>query len=201
MPVLSPTWIAGAVVASLACLATWSTMAAPVAACTGGTPFDWAVAHAHGGLIRARIVSTATRDDQTIDVSITNLVALRGDPPRPRRVHAVIGAVCEQSVDAGETAIILFDVRGGPYSYPYPLVYIVEGPDALATADVAAVLASLPATDTTLGPVPATPASATPGPAGSVLVAGVIGLLVAVRRFRRSLHTIATDARELGSLE
>ncbi len=153
-----------------------------VVACIGGTAFDWAVAHTDGGILRARVTSAPIREDFTTDLLISHAQALRGDPPTALRLHAVAGAICEQSADVGESIVVLFDVRGGQYPYPLPLFYVVDGPDALDANAVAAAFGELPATDTvahdTIG------ASTEPGWAALVatLVVGLLGLLVACKR-------------------
>ena len=169
--------------ATLACVAMGTATARPVAACIGGTNFDWAVAHAHGGILQARVDSAGTRVDFTTDLTLSHPESIRGDPPAVPRLHAVAGAICDQSADAGETVLVVFDIRGGQYPYPLPLFYVVAGSDALSPGVVAGALAALPSTDLA-------PSQPTPIPDGDSavmplsLVAGLSGFGVAMRQLR-----------------
>lgn len=167
-------------------LAAWIVSAAvaaqPATACVGGTPFGWAVTHSHGGLLRAIVVGAPHREDFTIDLRLSAQEALRGDPPRDDEIHSAIGAVCEQDVDAGEMVIVVFDVRGGEYPYPLPLIYVVDGDDALEPGVVAAALDALPASDSVASPNSIeAPRQLNLAP----VLAGVLGLLVALGWHRR----------------
>ena len=159
---------------------------APAAtACVGGNmPFDWAVAHTNGGILRARLDGVRPRDDYTLDLVLSGEQVVRGDPEYENPLHAVMAAICEQSAEAGETVVILFDVRGGDYPFPIPLVYVTSGSDALDPQVLADGLAALPATDSEPTYAAPTPAS---GLIGAAVLAGawLIGLLVVARRFAR----------------
>jgi hypothetical protein len=113
--------------------------APPVAACSGGTAVDWAVAHQRGGIVRGIVVAAEDRPDFTTDLTVANLERVQGNPPPYTTIHTVAGAVCDQRADPGETVVVIYDVRGGEVPYRLPLYYVVKGPDALEP-DVAAAL-------------------------------------------------------------
>lgn len=175
--------LSSVLVVTATCLAMSAAMARPVAACVGGTSFDWAVTHAQGGILRAHVTSAGTREDFTTDLVLSQLVILRGDPPDTPHLHTVAGAICDQVADAGETVLLLFNVRGGQYPYPLPLFYVVAGSDALSPGDVAGALAAIPSTDT--APVQRSP---TPNDDSAVLplsiIAGLSAFGIALRRLR-----------------
>jgi len=175
--------LSSVLVATSICLAMSAAMARPVAACVGGTSFDWAVTHAQGGILRAHVASAGMREDFTTDLVMSQLVILRGDPPDAPHLHTVAGAICDQVADAGETVLLLFDVRGGPYPYPLPLFYVVDGSDALSPGDVVGAFGAIPSTDAV--PLQRSP---TPNDDSAVLplsiIAGLAGFGVALRRLR-----------------
>lgn len=125
--------------------------ASPATACIGGLPFDVAVAHQQGGLLRALVTAAHDRPDFTTDLTLSQTQVLRGDPPLAAEVHAVVGLTCEQHADAGETVILVFNVAGLTWPNPLPLVYVIDGADALDPGVVSAALTAVPATDTVVG--------------------------------------------------
>lgn len=173
--------VVGALVVSVSVSAA---SASPVAACTGGVAFDWAVAHTHGGIVRAQVTSTSTREDFSVDLEITHRRVVQGDPPTSLRINSVAGVPCEQTADPGETIVVLFDIRGDPVAQHWPIFYVVKGPDALDPDVVSDALARMPATDTaSLG---AHPSTKTPSPLVPALIAAAIGLLITFRRASRT---------------
>ena len=167
-------------------LAVGSVLGAPRAAsaCSGGTAFDWAVQHSLGGIIRAHVDSVSTRPDFTTDLVLSAPSVIRGEPVSVPMIHAVAGAICEQSADPGETVLVLFDIRGGNPPYPWPLFYVVDGTDALSASVVSDGLSTTPATDTAVTPAsrPATDWWTT----GVLVSSGLLGALLAIRRWRRA---------------
>jgi hypothetical protein len=157
----------------------------PAAACIGGTAFDSAVAHQHGGILRATMIGEYGRTgDFTIDMTISAPEVLRGDPPLATKVHAALGLVCDQQAHLGDTVILVFDVRGGTDPYPLPLAYVVTGPDALDAAVVSNALNDLPATDTAAGMAPRH--AELPSPIASIpILAGLLTFVLALRPLRR----------------
>ena len=158
--------------------------ASPVAACTGGVAFDWAVAHTNGGIVRAQVTSSSVREDLSLDLLITNRRVVQGDPPTSSRINAVAGDPCEQTPDAGETIVLLFDIRGDPVGGRWPFFYVVEGPDALDPTVVSDALENLPATDT--ASLAAQPSTNLAAPLLPALIAAAVGLVVIFRRLSRT---------------
>jgi hypothetical protein len=118
-------------------------------ACTGGIAFDWAVAHQHGGIIQAVVESKYRLQDFTDDIVVTDAKVVRGDPALPFRISAAAGLPCEQVADAGETILILYDIRGGKPPITIATYYVVSGPDALSATVLRDGLGSTaPPTDT-----------------------------------------------------
>jgi hypothetical protein len=101
-------------------------------ACTGGIAFDWAVAHEHGGIVKAVVESRVLRADFSEDLVVTNPKVLRGDPPLRLAVNSAAGLPCDQVADRGETVLLIYDVRG--VTGGVPLYYVIDGPDALNAA-------------------------------------------------------------------
>lgn len=179
-------------IAALAWAVLGTATAQPAEACSGGSAFDWAVAHTRGGILQARVVNAGLRSDFTNDLVLSEVEVLRGEPPADLHLHAVAGAICEQSADAGETILLLFDVRGDGYVYPLPLFYVVDGPDALAPGAVVAALRALPASDTAGVDPGSFPWTGSPG-LPAMLVAGFGGLLVAFRCLRNAQPGLRAD--------
>lgn len=118
-------------------------------ACTGGIAFDWAVAHARGGIVQAVVESKYPVQVGIDDIVVTDAKVVRGEPTLPFKVTAVAGLPCDQVADAGETILILYDIRGAEPPVIYPTYYVVSGPDALSAAVVRDVLGpTAPSTDT-----------------------------------------------------
>ncbi len=185
---LPKTWLLGFTVGLLAAFMLVSAaFASPAAACSGGIAFDWAVANARAGILEARVVSAQIRADYTYDLEIAAPKVVRGDPSTGSRFHATEGYPCDQSADAGELVVLLFGVRGGPDEPPIPdaylrvpLVYVIEGRDALAPSVVAAAFAQLPPTDT--ANIAPEPSQAPRMPVLEVLIAAAGGMVVMFRR-------------------
>lgn len=162
-------------------------IASPAAGCSGGIAFDWAVAHTRGGILEARVVNSKVRADFTRDLEIAQPRVLQGDPSTTSRIHATEGYPCEQSADAGELVVLLFGVLRGPDEPPFPdgdvrmpLVYVIEGRDALEPSVVAAAFAQLPPTETE--GLDAKPTEVIPIMALAVWIAAAGGLAIAYRR-------------------
>jgi hypothetical protein len=153
------------------------------------------------------VVSSVTREDYSLDLEITAQKVVHGDPPIVPRVNAMAGYPCEQTADAGERIVILFDTRRVPDepvlpgSYTrLPLYYVVDGPDELHLAVVQEAFGALPATDAWIvgsEPGGGAPTAVSPGtdghftrpaspPAVSMLIAGfaMLGGLLWFRRMR-----------------
>jgi hypothetical protein len=175
--------------AGAAAMVVWFAAAAisvsPASACIGGTAFDWAVAHEHGGILRATMIGEYGRTgDFTIDMTISATDVLRGDPPRATKVHAALGLACDQQAQVGDAVILVFDVRGGADPYPLPLAYVVEGPAALDAEVVSNALNDLPPTDTATGVAlrdtePPSPIALIP------ILAGFLTFVIALRPLRQ----------------
>ena len=176
--------IASVVGALVAWMSVNAASVSPVAACTGGVAFDWAVAHTHGGVVRAQVTSTSTREDFSVDLEITHRRVIQGDPPTSLRINSVAGVPCEQTADPGETIVLLFDIRGDPVGENWPFFYVVEGSDALNPKVVSDALARLPATDT--ASLTAQPSTETRSPFLPAFIAAAVGLLVTFRRLSRT---------------
>ena len=118
-------------------------------ACTGGVAFDWAVAHQHGGIVLAVVESKYPLGNFTYDLVVTDAKVVRGDPTLPFKVNAAAGLPCDQVADAGETVLILYDIRGRQPAIAVPTFYVVSGPDALsATVLRDGLRPTAPSTDT-----------------------------------------------------
>lgn len=127
-----------------------SSIATPTgaSACSGGIAFDWAVAHQRGGIVQAVVESKYPIQVGIDDIVVTDAKVVRGDPTLPFKVTAVAGLPCDQVADAGETIVILYDIRGAEPPVIYPTYYVVSGPDALSAAVVRDVLGPMaPPTD------------------------------------------------------
>ena len=166
-------------------LAVGGTATAPTAsACIGGTAFDWAVAHTHGGILRATVAHVNEREDFSEDLSLVDPRVIRGDPPFGTPVHAVAGYLCDQSADPGDVVLILFDVRGQYGPDDRPLYYVIGGRGALSEREVDAGLGRLPATDAAVGRIESVPPAGSGGVAW-LAAAWILGLVLAARRFGR----------------
>lgn len=153
--------------------------------CSGGVAFDWAVAHAHGGILRGTVVSATVRDDYTADLVLSNVSVVRGSPSARKQLHVAGGAVCDQSADPGEIVVVLFDLRGGDYPFPLPLSYVVEGRDALLGSEVADALPELPETDRASDQGASRPPGTHDLP--WIALSGGLAWLIALRRFGRTV--------------
>lgn len=143
-------------------MAVGGSLTAPgAAACIGGYAFDRAVELTDGGIVLAHVESAAMREDFSYDVILSNIDVVAGDPAVANPLHASMGAICDQSVEAGEQVIVLFEV-GGP---------------------VSDTLASLPATDivSTRPEAVADPVSIAP----LLMTVWLGSLAIAIRRFRQ----------------
>lgn len=163
-----------------------ASFAAPTgaSACTGGMAFDWAVAHERGGIIQAVVESKYPVQVGSDDIVVTDVKVVRGNPTLPFRVTAVAGLPCDQVADAGETILILYDIRGLEPSVVYPMYYVVSGPDALSAAAVRDVLGpTAPPTDAD----PSIADSPTPSDWSAVAIlasAFAVGATLAISRTR-----------------
>lgn len=140
----------GLAIVAVAVGAHFTSFATPAgaSACSGGIAFDWAVAHQRGGIVQAVVESKYPIQVGIDDIVVTEAKVVRGEPTLPFRVTAVAGLPCDQVADAGETILILYDIRGAEPPVIYPTYYVVSGPDALSAAVVRDVLGpTAPPTD------------------------------------------------------
>jgi len=173
------TLVGAIVVAGAAAL--WSP--APISACTGGMEFEWAVAHTRGWIATATVVEAEYVPEGFYRVRLDHLEPVKGSPPHLRQVTVAMGAVCDQSADAGERILLLDGVAVEP-PYDKPVVYVISGSDAVPAADVARVLGSLPSTDTMSDATAIRPRRG--DPAFALVAAGLGAVWLAMRRFARS---------------
>jgi hypothetical protein len=168
-------------VAVAAVAAMWSPT--PVSACVGGIEFDWAMAHARGWIATATVVEVDYVPFGFYRVVLDDVVPVKGTPPSLRQTTVAMGAVCDQSPDAGERILVLDGVTIQP-PYDTPVAYVISGSDAVPAADVARVLRSLPSTDTAPAgtAIPPRPWDAAPW----LLAIGLGAVRLAMRRFARS---------------
>lgn len=165
---------------ALATATLWSPV--PVAACIGGMEFGWAVAHTRGWIATATVVTADYVPDGFYLVVLDDVERVKGTPPPLRQATIAMGAVCDQSPDPGERLLVLDGIAVQPPYGDKPVAYVITGSDAVAAADVARLLPSIPQTDT------ASPGTATPpDPSDGVwlLIVGVAAVWLAMRRFAR----------------
>jgi hypothetical protein len=168
-------------VAVAAAAALWSPTS--VSACIGGMAFDWAIAHSRGWIATATVVEVDHVAVGFHRVVLDDVEPVKGSPPSLRQATVVMGAVCDQSPDAGERILVLDGVTTEP-PYDTPVAYVIRGSDAVPASDVARVLRSLSSTDT--GPartaIPPRPWE----PAFWLLAVGLGAVWLATRQFARS---------------
>jgi hypothetical protein len=170
----------GAVAALAAAAALWGP--APVSACIGGMPFDWAIEHSRSWIATATIVEVDHVAVGFHRVVLDDVEPVKGSPPSLLQATIVMGAVCDQSPDAGERILVLDGQTIEP-PYDTPVAYVIRGSDAIPAADVARALGSLPSTDT----APAgTAIPSRPWDAAWLLAIGLGAVWLAMRRFARS---------------
>jgi hypothetical protein len=157
---------------------------APVSACIGGVEFKWAIAHTRGWIATATVVEAAYSDLGPYRVVLEDVEPVKGSPPPLRQTTLAMGAICEQSPDAGERIVVLDDVATNR-PYDTPIAYVIRGPDAVPAADVARAFHSLPDTDAEPD-VAASPTRSWDRAPWLLLVVGVGGLSLAMRRFGRT---------------
>jgi hypothetical protein len=160
--------------------ALWSPAAA--SACSGGMEFDWAVAHTRGWIATATVVEAVYVPDGFYRVRLAHLEPVKGNPPALRQVTVAMGAVCDQSADAGERILLLDGVAVEP-PYDKPVAYVISGSDAVPAAEVARVLRSLPSTDTTPDATAIRPRRW--DPASGLIAIGLAAVWLAMRWFAR----------------
>ncbi len=168
-------------VALAAAAALWSP--APVSACVGGMEFDWAIAHTRGWIATATVVEADYVPVGFYRVVLDDVEPVKGSPPSLRQATVAMGAVCDQSPDAGERILLLDGVTVQP-PYDMPVAYVISGSDAVPAADIARVLRSLPSTDT--GPAGTAIQPRLWDPAFWLLAVGLGAVWLAMRRFARS---------------
>lgn len=121
---------------------------APVSACSGGMAFDWAVAHTRGWIATATVVTSEYVPYGFYRIRLDDVVAIKGRPPQFGQLTVAMGAVCDQTPDAGDRILALDGVAIEP-AFDRPVVYVIRGADAVPAVDVSRALRSLPATDAT----------------------------------------------------
>ncbi len=168
-------------VAVAAAAALWSPT--PVSACIGGMEFGWAIAHSRGWIATATVVEVDHVAVGFHRVVLDDIEPVKGSPPSLRQATVVMGAVCDQSPDAGERILVLDGVTTEP-PYDTPVAYVIRGSDAVPAADVARALRSLPSTDTAPAgtAIPPRPWDA----AFWLLAVGLGAVWLAMSRFARS---------------
>lgn len=175
---------------ALAAVATlWSP--GPVAACSGGLEFDWAVAHTRGWIATATVVKADYVPDGFYRVVLGDVERVIGSTPSLRQATIAMGAACDQSPDAGERLLVLDGITIQP-PYDKPVAYVITGSDAVSGADVARVFRSLPQTDT------ASPGTTMPPNLSDgvwLLIFAVWAFWLAMRRFARSDQVVSTRSR------
>ena len=112
---------------------------APVSACIGGVDFNWAIAHTRGWIATATVVEADYIDLGNYRVILEDVEPVKGSPPPLHQPTLTMGAICEQSPDAGERIVVLDDVATRLPS-DTPIAYVIRGQDAVPAADVARAL-------------------------------------------------------------
>ena len=118
----------------------------PVSACSGGMDFQWAIVHTRGWIAKATVVEAEYIPDGFYRITVGDVDPVQGRPPSLQQVTVAMGAVCDQSPDPGERILVLDGVAVQP-PYDRPVVYVINGSDAIRANEVARVLRSLPLTD------------------------------------------------------
>lgn len=154
----------------------------PVSACSGGMEFEWAVAHTRGWIAKATVIEAEYVPYGFYRVVLGHVDPVQGRPPSLRQVTVAMGAVCDQSPDAGERILLLDGVEIQP-PFDRPVAYMISGSDSIPAAAVARVLRSLPSTDAapTATAIPPRPWDAPPW----LLTFGLGAVWLAVHPFAR----------------
>jgi hypothetical protein len=144
-------------------------------ACVGNMDFTSAVASARGGIAEGRVLDAAYSADSGTLVQLTHTGRVRGHPPISTSLWLMMGDVCDQSADPGDTVWLLYDLQDFDEPPGLAVAFVVEGSDAVPHEEVLAALAALPETDA---------APVAPAPAASVwlLLIGLLTLALSVLR-------------------
>jgi hypothetical protein len=134
--------------ASLLMVSTW--LMAPISAlgCIGGIPFRHAIAETRGGILEGRIISAVDTIGRGIEVELGDARPISGQPDLVSQASLTAGAICEQSIDAGETVWLLYEVGDLEIPPTLTIAYVVDGPDAVSHDDRRWALGVLPDTST-----------------------------------------------------
>ncbi|HJR89930.1 MAG TPA: hypothetical protein VJ782_07220, partial [Aeromicrobium sp.] len=120
----------------------------PVAACVGDTHLGWAVARTRGGIAEGRVVEVMDTMGSGIRVRLEGVSRVLGRPPVASQTTLMMGDVCDQSADPGDTVWLLYDVKDFDEPTGHAVAFVVEGSDAVPRDEVLAALAAMPETDT-----------------------------------------------------
>jgi hypothetical protein len=120
-----------------------------------------------------------------IAVRLVDASVVRGDPPLPDRAHLTALAACDQSIDAGETVWLLFQLRGYTIEPGLTVAFVIEGPDGVGRERALRALDALPATDTVRPPS----AKQVATPAWPLLI-WLLAALVVLRNIRARAPTL-----------
>ena len=152
----------------------------PVAACTGGVDVWWAIEHSSGDVLIGRVTAVKTFEDYSTVLDLDVEQVVRGPDRATAQVRGGMGAVCDQSAEVGETALVLEHVRDDDL-FALPLFFILGGPGGYSRGRIEAALARLPETDSAGS---AAPAGLPFGPLLAI-VAGALGGTLGWRRTPR----------------
>jgi hypothetical protein len=152
----------------------------PASACVGNMDFGSAVAGTRGGIAEGRVLDATYSASRGTLVQLTDTARVRGDPPISTSVWLMMGDVCDQGADPGDTLWLLYDVQDFDEPSGLAVAFVVEGSDAVSAEEVRAALAALPETDSA-GPVPT---AADLGDRLWLLLIGLVTVLLSVVRPR-----------------
>lgn len=103
----------------------------PAAACIGNMDLGWAVAHSRRGIAQGRIVE-AVDTTYGIRVRLEAVTRVVGQPPLSERASLMMGDVCDQSADPGDTVWLMYDLSDWLGPTDLAIAFVVEGPDAVS---------------------------------------------------------------------
>jgi hypothetical protein len=151
-----------------------------VSACIGNMDFGAAVAGTRGGIAEGRVLDATYSASRGTLVQLTDTARVRGDPPISTSVWLMMGDVCDQGADPGDTLWLLYDLEDFDEPPGLAVAFVVEGSDAVLDEEVRAALAALPETDFE-GRVPTAPDL---GDRLWLLLIGLVTVLLSVVRPR-----------------
>jgi hypothetical protein len=154
----------------------------PVAACVGDMHLGWAVARTRGGIAEGRVAEVIDTSGSGIRVRLEGVSRVLGRPPVASQASLMMGDVCDQSADPGDSIWLLYDVKEFDEPIGLAVAFVVEGSDAVPREDVVAALAAMPETDTVVS------RAENPGDTAFVGLLGVwlLTFLACVCRFDRA---------------